>query len=146
MDSQALSTRRAFLGTVGGALAATAGCVGTGSGPEPTGREITVEWELDPESTGEYEHFRTLRDEERGWTWFEGQFVATESSVAGFEHEHRFFRDGEEIDRWRSDFEPAEYSSLFVMDEGEGTTYDYALRTDPVPTSFEVYVKQIKEK
>ena len=144
--SKGLPTRRSFLGAVGGTLATTAGCVGMGENPEPTGREISVEWELDPESTGEYEHFRTLRDEERGWTWFEGRFVATDSGVVGFDHELKFFHEGERIDRWRSDFEPGEYSSLFVMEPGEGTTYEYPVRDGSVPTSFEVLVKQIKEE
>lgn len=144
--SNGRSTRRGFLGVVGGVCAATAGCVGTGSDPEPRGREISVPWELDPESTGEYEHFQTLRDEERGWTWFEGRFVATDSDVVGFDYELTFRRDGEVIDRWRSEFEPAEYSSMFVMDPGEGTTYEYPVRDAPVPTSFEVLVQQMKEE
>lgn len=84
--------------------------------------------------------------EERGWTWSEGTFVATDSGVVGFDHELTFFHEGERIDRWLSNFEPGEYSSLFVMEPGEGTTYEYPVRDAPVPTSFEVLVTQIREE
>ena len=95
---------------------------------------------------GEYEHIRTLRDDQRAWTWFEGKFVATEHDVAGFEHDITSFHGGEVIDRFRDDSTPGDVSSLFVMDPGEFSTYEYAVQDVPVPTSFEVLVEQVEQE
>lgn len=141
--SRELTSRRSFLAAVGGAVTATAGCLQ--SDPEPSGQPVTVEWELNPDSTGEYEHIRTLRDDSREWTWFEGKFVATKYDVVGFEHELTFFHDDEVIDRMRGDFMPGDVSSVFVMDPGEFSTYEYAVKDERVPTSFEALVEQVTE-
>lgn len=142
--SRPRTSRRSFLATVGTVATFSAGCLQ--SDPEPRGTPVTVAWTLDPESTGDYEHIRTLRDDRREWTWFEGKFVATASDIIGFEHELRFRVEGETIDRMTGDFMPGEHSSFFKMDPGEFSTYEYAVQDDRIPTSFEVLVKQVKEE
>lgn len=143
-DSRDAVSRRSFLAAAGAAVGATAGCVSTGV--EPRGRELDVKWRIDPESTGDYEHIVTRRDERREWTWFEGKFVALDPGVVGFEHAITFYHGGDVLDRWRGDFLPGEESSLFVMEPGEFSTYEYALKAGPVPTLFEVLVEQVKEE
>lgn len=137
------TSRRSFLAVVGAVTTISAGCLQ--SDPEPRGKPVTVEWKLDPDSTGEYEHIRTLRDDRREWTWFEGKFIATEQGVVGFEHELRFRYQGETIDRMTGDFKPGDYSSIFKMDPGEFSTYEYAVQDNRVPTAFEVLVEQVTE-